>query len=75
MKEKDRNVGQHVWIKESDCCGGYHQKGEEGIIISAGTPDSFLVESIKTGQKYWHGLKCVITIEDLEFLSDKDFEI
>ena len=40
-------VGQHVWIKESDCCGGYHQKGEEGIIISAGTPDSFLVDQLK----------------------------
>ena len=59
MKREFLKIGQAVWLLQSNCCGGYHEKGEKGIIVSIESPHSFYVKSITTGRGFWHELKCV----------------
>ena len=73
MNKKHLKIGKHVWFLKSNCCGGYHKKGEEGIITHIDSPRSFHVKSVRSGAGFWHELDCVSTHEG--FFDDNLFEI
>lgn len=73
MVRSDLKPGLHIWLKDTFCCGGYHQAGEECIIQNIDNPDSIYCKSVKTGASYWHELSCFEAAQD--FFKDVDFEI